>query len=204
MSCKVPGRLVNYSAYAEAYDSHRRFARHLADFNDKANHDPELRRLKSIARNELQELYDQIAARFRLPSMTVYMPKRKKIAIRGCLLNPGTPLNEIRVYPIVGPNKPYDQWRPVDVRTSPEYDVLDTLIHESAHALEVVRFGKGGHGATFRQAYDEIAAFVIDLGYGELVGRIQRPVGADVDPFVLVGLVLLLVVATVLSLFLLM
>ncbi|MEW6488323.1 MAG: hypothetical protein AB1578_10500 [Thermodesulfobacteriota bacterium] len=169
----IAASLPAYARFAAAVAQLRALCPTLAAFTAELKGNGGLSRLRNGARAELQGLYEIFRKPLGLPGIPVYLPVRKKIAVCGRAHALGGMPREIRVYPIYGPaGKDYSRWRPMDVRIDSEDTVFETVLHESAHVLEVARHGRMGHEENFVEAYCAIETHLVRLG---LVGPLGSP-----------------------------
>lgn len=154
--------LPAYVRFAAAVADLRARCATLAAFTTALKEDATVTLLRNGARAELQALYELVRKRFGLPEIPVYLPVRKKIAVCGRAHALGGMPREIRVYPVHGPaGKDYALWRPMDVRIDSQETVFETVLHESAHVLEVAEYGVMGHGENFVAAYCAIETHMV-------------------------------------------
>jgi len=165
--------LTEYRRFARAINELCAKSPDLATFSKAVRDDPILASLRIGARAELRAIYRKVARHFGMPDIPLHLPVRKKIQTRGLAFHQQGMPTEIRVYPLEAPRKPYETWEPSDLRCSPDWDVLDTVIHESAHVLEALRFGEMTHGPRFKQAYAEIAVFLKANGLEALIDEME-------------------------------
>jgi len=164
------GTLDNYSVYKHAIELLRKQVTTLEDFSYYLKNDRELKKLRAQARNELQELYDQLSNDFEMLKLPIYLPVRKKIYVSGAAYHTAGVPSEVRIYSIKGcSNKAYDKWSPKDVRPYTKAEIFETFIHECGHVLEATRNGKMGHGKPFIKAYENIEEYFLNMGYENLI-----------------------------------
>jgi hypothetical protein len=172
--------LKKYSAFRQEVQHACEKSRSLKELTLALKSNP-AKMMRIEARKELQDLYNLIAEEFELKEIPVYLPVRKKIAVRGRAVTwIGTP-KEIRIYPIKGAFKAYDKWKPSDIDVVPVSKVLEILMHEAAHVFEACSFGVMSHGQNFVDAYNLIAKFVEASPYGELIDPSIRLWGAPTN-----------------------
>jgi hypothetical protein len=75
--------LPHYASYARAVAQCRSTASSLAVFTTTIKDDTQLIELRKQARAELQGVYEVARGRFGMPPITVYLPVRKKVMVRG-------------------------------------------------------------------------------------------------------------------------
>ena len=170
--------LEQYAAYHEAVISVCARARTLDELTRLLKTDPIVEARRSAARTELQAIFNLIRGHFGIPALPVYLPMRKKIAVRGqahtCT---GVP-KEIRIYTVEGSRKPYSQWTPSDITCSSVPEPLEYLVHEAAHILEAQRYRVMSHDENFVAAYNEIDQFLKTCGFASLRDPALRLMGA--------------------------
>jgi hypothetical protein len=154
--------LLEYTKYASAVAQLRSAVSSLSAFTISLKEDKQLIELRNKARSELQGIYDLVRFRFEMPAIPVYLPVRKKIMVRGQAHALGSMPQEIRIYSIHGPaTKVYALWQPQDIIIDPQDSVLETVVHECAHVLEIHRHGVMGHECDFVSAYCDIEMSLI-------------------------------------------
>jgi hypothetical protein len=170
--------LEQYAAYREAVIGACARAMTLDELTRLLNADPTVKARRSAARTELQAIFNLIRGHFGIPALPVYLPMRKKIAVRGqahmCV---GVP-KEIRIYTVEGSRKPYNQWTPSDITCNSVSETLECLIHETAHVLEAHRHRVMSHDENFVIAYNEIDQFLKTCGFAPLRDPSLRLMGA--------------------------
>lgn len=173
-----PKTLERYSDFRAAVLAECRKARTLQELSSKLKSDPALKRLRTIARQELQEVFEDICSHVGISNVPVYLPVRKKIRTRGQAHTLANFPKEIRIYAIEGSPKPYQLWTPLDISCMTVPEVFETLMHEAAHILEADRHGAMSHDQNFVDAYETIERFVEGSPYSEIWDRSLRLRGA--------------------------
>jgi hypothetical protein len=167
--------LLEYTKYAIAVAQLRSAVSSLSAFTISLKEDKQLVELRNKARAELQGVYDLVRFRFEMPAIPVYLPVRKKIMVRGQAHALGSMPQEIRIYSIHGPvTKVYALWQPQDIIIDPQDSVLETIVHECAHILEVHRHGVMGHEHNFVLAYCDIEMTLIAERACRSLGSLYR------------------------------
>lgn len=181
---RMNGHLHKYLAYAKELNTQRKLCLTLGKFSQIVKYNRELRRLRMEARLEIQTIYGWIRNHFQLPHVDVYLTPRKKPHIAGLAFHNNCSPKEIRIYNITGcGTKSYDRWLPTDLHVATEECVFETFIHESAHILEVCRYGEMGHEEPFVEAYEDIEVYLKDCGYANLINPTLRLTGAPTESY---------------------
>lgn len=170
--------LEHYEEYRAVVADACKKATSLRELTSVLKDSPRAKTCRKNAREELQGVFDRIAAELALPSVPVYLPVRKKIAVVGLAQHQAGVPKEIRIYPVRGDSrKPYSSWRPRDIECLETAEVFETLLHETAHVLEAHTTGKTGHEEDFVRAYCEVEKVAIALGFAELLRPSLRLTG---------------------------
>jgi len=170
--------LEQYAAYREAVIGVCARARTLDELTQLLKADPLVAVRRSAARTELQAIFNLIREHFGIPALPVYLPMRKKIAVRGQAHTCAGIPKEIRIYTVEGSRKPYKQWIPSDITCSSVPEILEYLVHEAAHILEAHRHRVMSHDENFVAAYNEIDQFLKICGFAPLRDPSLRLMGA--------------------------
>ena len=117
--------LEQYAAYREAVIGVCARARTLDELTRRLRLTP-LWRLGSWLEPS-SATFNLIRGHFGIPALPVYLPMRKKIAVRGQAHTCAGIPKEIRIYTVEGSRKPYNQWTPSDITCSSVPETLDTL-----------------------------------------------------------------------------
>jgi len=144
--------------------------------------DPECSKLRSAARSEFQSIYNAVAKKLGLPKVSVFLPTRKKVRVRGIARTvSGTP-TEIRIYCIHGPSgKEYTSWSSSDMTIDDNCCVCETLVHEIAHIYEAHFDATLSHDETFIKGYLATEEVFHELGFKDLLLQENRFVGCPRD-----------------------
>jgi len=172
-----PKMLEGYSKFHAAVLEECQQASTLQELSVKLKSDPALKGLRTFARRELQEAFDQMGSHVGITKVPVYLPVRKKIRTRGQAHTLEDIPQEIRIYAIEGSTKPYALWTPSDISCMSTAEVFECLMHEAAHILEADRHSAMSHDQNFVNAYEAIEQFVEISSYSVIRDKSLRLAG---------------------------
>lgn len=133
-------------------------------------HSVKMRSARRAAQAELQDIYDHMAIRLRLPALPVHLPLRKKFRRRGAAVFYEDPPWEIRVYPIrVSPLAHPVKQTAEDIVPCGPVLLSEILLHEIAHIHSAYFTGERGHGVGFVRSYCMVEKALLEAGFGHML-----------------------------------
>lgn len=174
--------LSKYVSFRNHVEEYCATGRDMKTLNTHLKKDQHCSKLRSAARAEFQTIYNLAAEKLQLPQVSVFLPTRKKVSVRGIARTvSGTP-TEIRIYAIHGPShKEYKSWKSTDMKLDDNYGVCETLVHEIAHIYEAHFHSTLSHDKTFIEGYLATEKTFLKLGLEALLLQKNRFTGCPSD-----------------------
>lgn len=174
--------LSKYVSFRNHVEEYCATGRDMKTLNTHLKKDQHCSKLRSAARAEFQTIYNLAAEKLQLPQVSVFLPTRKKVSVRGIARTvSGTP-TEIRIYAIHGPShKEYKSWKSTDMKLDDNCGVCETLVHEIAHIYEAHFHSTLSHDKTFIEGYLATEKTFLKLGLEALLLQKNRFTGCPSD-----------------------
>lgn len=177
-------RLAAYTTYALMLLDLRSRMRSIENFNRALRRSPRIRRARSLALSEMQNIYNHVAFGLRLPRIPVRLPLRKRIHAAGLVSHLSISPLQIRIFTFCGrPDKPQHLWLPSDLGIRKPTYVCEILLHEIAHVYQGFYTGEWDHERGFARSYHAVEEVFLGFGFGPLLPETLRFAGCPPGSF---------------------